>query len=300
VHGSQHEGLLVAEGNELCFVCHQEKHTQTELSVVHEPFVEGYCSDCHDPHNSENEAQLVAPTRALCRLCHDPGEEDLIAAHYDIPIRGTDCTGCHDPHASTDQGLLLGVAHEPFADGSCEMCHMLETDTPKLVRATGARLCGVCHQDYPRQGDSVVHKPVADGDCAGCHLPHASEFASLTIAGPEQTCLRCHDDLRQRAEASKDAHPTSFDDGGACGACHQPHSSREEHLLSAGPIRTCLGCHETARHGHPLGSDRLDPRTGEEITCVTCHDPHGTEFPMQLRGDQSRGLCLECHKADGH
>jgi predicted CXXCH cytochrome family protein len=49
------------------------------------------------------------------------------------------------------------------------------------------------------------------------------------------------------------------------------------------------------RHGHPLGADRLDPRTGEPITCVTCHDPHGTEFPMQLRGDQKRGLCLECH-----
>jgi len=47
-----------------------------------------------------------------------------------------------------------------------------------------------------------------------------------------------------------------------------------------------------------VGEDRLDPRNGQPITCVTCHDPHGTEFSYTLRGDQSRGLCVECHDGE--
>ena len=88
-------------------------------------------------------------------------------------------------------------------------------------------------------------------------------------------------------------------EGGSCSICHQAHSSQEDSLLNAGGIRTCLACHESQQHGHPIGTDRIDPRTKKAMTCVSCHDPHGTEFPFQLRGDQSRGLCLECHST-GH
>ena len=295
-HGSEHAGLLVAEGNELCFGCHEPKREETRLATVHEPFVEGECSDCHAAHNSEHADQLVGPANSLCGLCHSADDADVIESHYEIPIAGTRCTSCHDAHASKDAGLLLPVAHEPFAEGSCEMCHALESDTPRLVRATGARLCSMCHKDYPRAKDTLVHDPVAQGDCSACHVPHASEAAGLLADGVEAGCLGCHADIGERLHSSKSAHPFSFEDGGSCTVCHQPHSSTEEYLLRAGAIRTCLVCHETQRHGHPLGDDRIDPRTGKPISCVTCHDPHGTEFSYQLRGEKTRGLCVECHK----
>ena len=298
VHGSDHAGLLVAPGNDLCFRCHEDKHAQTRMRSVHEPFVDGECSDCHEPHNSEHEDQLLGPATAMCAMCHPPNDALLVASHTGIPIAGTDCLSCHDAHASNEAGLLLPVAHEPFAEGDCEMCHMLDSDTPRLVRATGGRLCRVCHQDVPRSGDTFVHRPVADGNCGGCHSPHASLEPGLLLGSMDQTCTSCHAEIAERAASSKSVHPVDPTEG-ACAACHQPHSSREEFLLSSGPIRTCLGCHEDMRHGHPLGADRLDPRTGKGITCVTCHDPHGTEFAYQLRGEQSRGLCLECHTGDG-
>jgi predicted CXXCH cytochrome family protein len=152
----------------------------------------------------------------------------------------------------------------------------------------------MCHDDHPRPDDTVIHAPVAGGDCGACHTPHASSHDGLLLADARTQCLSCHQDLVAREESARTVHDTDLE-GEGCLACHQPHSSTETHLLSAGSIRTCLNCHEMQRHGHPLGADRLDPRTGEPITCVTCHDPHGTEFPMQLRGDQKRGLCLECH-----
>jgi predicted CXXCH cytochrome family protein len=177
------------------------------------------------------------------------------------------------------------------------MCHMTDSDTPRLVRATGGRLCAMCHQDYPRKGDTVVHKPVGQGECASCHVPHTGDVKALLASSPRELCSSCHQDLIARGAAAKSAHPI-VDEKGACLGCHSPHSSTQEHLLNSGPIRTCLSCHETAKHGHPLGEDRLDPRTGKGITCVTCHDPHGTAFSYQLRGDQSRGLCIECHDTD--
>jgi len=298
VHGSEHASLLVAEGNELCMSCHEDKHRATQMATVHEPFADGECTDCHGAHNAAHDNLLVGPANSLCALCHDASEAELLEAHYDIPIEGTRCNSCHDAHASESDGLLLPVAHEPFADGSCEMCHLVDTPTPRLLRATGGRLCQVCHRDYPRSNDSVVHAPVAEGNCSACHDPHASANGRLLSAPRKELCLDCHVEIDQRAQASKSAHPFHFDDGGDCNACHQPHSSREDDLLLAGGVRTCLVCHETQRHGHPLGDDRLDPRTGKAITCVTCHDPHGTDFSYQLRGDQSRGLCIQCHDSD--
>jgi predicted CXXCH cytochrome family protein len=295
VHGSEHAGLLVAEGNQLCLDCHEYQASQTTLPTVHEPFVEGECSDCHDPHGSAHADQLVAPANALCALCHPTDAPELVEAHYEIPVEGTNCAGCHDPHGSIEPGLFLPIAHEPFAEGSCDMCHQVESDSPRLVRATGGRLCQPCHSDYPDQSLAFVHAPVEEGNCSACHVVHASRHPGLTPAGLEETCQTCHVELEERAATARSVHPTRFEDGSSCDACHRPHASDEEDLLSRGGIRTCLACHETERHGHPLGDDRLDPRTGQPITCVTCHDPHGTDFAYQLIGERTRGLCLECH-----
>jgi predicted CXXCH cytochrome family protein len=294
VHGSANDSLLTKEGNELCASCHEAKTEQAKLPTVHEPFGTGECLDCHKAHNSPFPSQLAAPATKLCQVCHPADAAELLAAHTDIPVAGTNCLGCHEPHATASKGLLRAVAHAPFAEGSCEMCHMTESDTPKVVRATGGRLCQLCHKDVPRTDEKLVHKPVAEGQCASCHVPHAGDRKGLLANATEPLCTSCHTEIAKRATESKSAHPVK-DEKGSCLGCHSPHSSNEPHLLTAGEIRTCIQCHETAKHGHPLGDDRLDPRTGKPITCVTCHDPHGTAYAYQLRGDQSRGLCIECH-----
>lgn len=297
VHGSENENLLVREGNELCQDCHQEKQQQAKLPTVHDPFVNGECLDCHKAHNSPFPSQLAAPAPNLCQLCHPGDDAALVEAHDGIPVQGVNCVGCHEPHASATKGLLRRVVHQPFGDGSCDMCHLVESETPRLVRAVGGRLCAACHKDYPRKTDTVFHKPVESGECNACHVPHTSDVKGLLASPPQVLCTTCHAQLTERARTAKSAHPIPVEQG-ACLACHSPHSSTEPHLLVSGEIRTCLSCHETAKHGHPLGDDRLDPRTNQPITCVTCHDPHGTAFSYQLRGDQSRGLCIECHSSD--
>ena len=297
VHGSEHASLLVAEGSELCFGCHEDKRELAASVSAHEPFKKGECSACHDPHASATPAQLKAPGSALCQSCHDASTPAMIGAHHGFSMATAECTQCHDPHSGQGRGLMLAVRHEPFATGDCAQCHLENPGGAALLVATGGQLCWKCHQDYPRAKDTVIHEPVALGSCEACHSPHASSHAGLLRFGPDKLCADCHADMDTRRAKARSAHPLRSKDV-SCLSCHQPHSSREEHLLSSGGIRTCMPCHPTERHGHPLGEDHLDPRTGSRITCVTCHDPHGTDFPYQLRGDQSRGLCLECHSND--
>ncbi|MEW6746470.1 MAG: cytochrome c3 family protein [Planctomycetota bacterium] len=297
-HGSDHEGLLRAAGNELCFGCHADKKSALESPTRHAPFVDGDCSDCHRPHNSPHAGLLTSEAGSLCAECHDAADEAFSEAHHQIPVAGSACIECHEPHASAGPKLFRKVAHQPFADGECGECHLLDSGTPRLVKATGGALCLNCHDGYPRSDDTVAHAPVKEGNCSACHNPHASDRASLLVSDSRSICIRCHTEVEKRFASSRTSHPRSVQ-GGSCMICHAAHSSKEPALLKAGAIRTCLPCHEMQRHGHPLGADRIDPRTGQGITCVTCHDPHGTDFPYQLRGDQSRGLCLECHPPEG-
>jgi predicted CXXCH cytochrome family protein len=296
-HGSDEESLLVASGNELCFPCHQEHRAQRELPSVHEPFAEDDCTNCHDPHQSDFEFQLRAAPNRLCSLCHQDSDPELTAGHQKIPVQGTVCTSCHTPHASTHDHLLRAVAHEPFARGECAKCHLVDSATPVAQKSLGARLCQDCHEGYPRPNDPVVHWPVEEGRCSACHSPHASDHPKLLSAETEELCSSCHQSIAEVFATAPYTHPLDPEQG-ACTMCHQAHSSKQPGLLHTDAIRTCLPCHPTQQHGHPIGADHIDPRTGETMTCISCHQPHGSEFSGFLRGDQSRGLCLECHLGD--
>jgi predicted CXXCH cytochrome family protein len=75
-----------------------------------------------------------------------------------------------------------------------------------------------------------------------------------------------------------------------------------------GPRSSCQGCHigqavlanwgvNTNYTEKSLGQTIA---TGEGVTCVVCHDPHGSEFPSQLRyamdvRDPETNLCAKCH-----
>jgi predicted CXXCH cytochrome family protein len=37
--------------------------------------------------------------------------------------------------------------------------------------------------------------------------------------------------------------------------------------------------------------------TGQEISCVSCHNPHGSQNPALLKvGGGPMGICLDCHQ----
>lgn len=72
-------------------------------------------------------------------------------------------------------------------------------------------------------------------------------------------------------------------------------------------IEACYKCHssETLGISHPVGLEVKGALTvhkelpllhGRIITCVTCHNPHGSSLPYFAHKDLERDTCITCHK----
>jgi predicted CXXCH cytochrome family protein len=129
-----------------------------------------------------------------------------------------------------------------------------------------------------------IHPPVAAGERTACHTPHASEVKELIRGKERGICLSCHTNVEQRFKTAKAYHPEQAAEG-RCTACHNPHSSDQPTLLAGDALKLCGTCHATrASVCHPMGSGIIDPRNNQPVTCLSCHDPHGTLFDKFLCG----------------
>ena len=190
--------------------------------------------------------------------------------------------------------LSLPYVHAPFVQGTCDRCHV-SSDAPGL-KAAQVELCYRCHSALKRNvtGRPYAHGPVKDGHCASCHAPHASKNKHLLKATGKKLCAGCHPDAMKKLSATY-AHSPSAQ--GQCVTCHDAHSSEEKSLLVSGSIAVCESCHETqGKFTHPVGEDATDPRTQQAMTCVSCHEAHGSEYEFVLLKDRQRDLCTDCHR----
>jgi predicted CXXCH cytochrome family protein len=106
-----------------------------------------------------------------------------------------------------------------------------------------------------------VHKPYEKKECYECHeLDLKKEITS----GISPLCYKCHQEYKS---LSGFVHgPVSV---GACQACHNPHSSKNEHLLTLPGNETCKFCHDMANSTQKV----VHFKAGEAL-CISCHDAH--------------------------
>ncbi|MFH7325807.1 cytochrome c3 family protein [Desulfurivibrio sp. C05AmB] len=109
---------------------------------------------------------------------------------------------------------------------------------------------------------------------------------------PEESCLRCHQDLA----VAPHLHPAAADGFGCATACHQPLEAGTHAFTplpaDLGPV--CADCHQDPaltkkQQAHPAAA------AGR---CGDCHEPHQSAFPRLLR-QAPEHLCLACHTAAG-
>jgi len=72
-------------------------------------------------------------------------------------------------------------------------------------------------------------------------------------------------------------------------------------------ITVCISCHKQGA-SHPVGVRARKPGIitpydlptieGGILTCVTCHDPHGSDRQYLARVDFKRNICIKCHVSD--
>ncbi len=170
----------------------------------------------------------------------------------------------------------------------CDPCHQGD-------RPVATQVCLSCHpavaKDY-----TLTHNHLTDHQdgnaCVVCHSPHAGNDKNLLAGTPSQVCLSCHQDSYLRHQGKASRHPKM----GNCLTCHAGHGGDAPAMLKGDGNSVCTGCHKNqGTFTHPVGGKVLDPRNGQPLTCVTCHDPKGTDFPYQLKRDGEKDLCEPCH-----
>ena len=179
----------------------------------------------------------------------------------------------------------------------------------------GLEVCQGCHRVETEHWSDTVHaaaflknprSALERRTCEACHGPGARHVANPNDPGaivaftrdanrrPEQQnaiCLNCH------ADGSRLHWPGSAHDGEAlaCSDCHNPMSR----ISSTGLLRerdantTCFTCHPTQRTDFRKRSHM--PLFEGKVSCVDCHQPHGSSTDPLLRADSTFDLCTSCH-----
>lgn len=202
------------------------------------------------------------------------------------------CGNCHSTFLAgwTSTGhadAWEGLQSSGHASASCEPCHTISEN------------------GNPVEGDAgyiaVKDDRYLDVQCESCHGP-GWDHANNPDAENAPLCS---------IEASVDATT-------GCGECHNgPHHpfveqwAQSRHAVvneHAAGREDCAPCHEgrTALVQKFYETSNYLEKNGDElmpITCAVCHDPHGTQYPANLRGDIEVSsldhLCVRCHARSG-
>jgi len=282
-HASSQTALLKDRLSTTCLSCHTS--LPKEFKYTHAPYAKGKCDSCHQPHQSSYAYLLKKDPDALCQGCHQLAV--LRQKHTNFPAELGKCGSCHNPHGSDRPKLVRNILHEPYSEG-CQDCHKGKGIPVKIDT------CLECHPGISEKMASSHNHLVRYGDngCTACHSPHAGDDKRLLKGKERHVCGQCHESTFKRYDATKFKH--QFTD--ACNNCHAPHGSNHPAMFK-GPINTvCDACH--GLHGaftHPIGEKVFDPRTGQMMTCASCHASKGSDYPYHTRGSGKKEMCIKCH-----
>jgi predicted CXXCH cytochrome family protein len=294
-HASDQKFQLKQKMVALCTQCHTSIAQWMTRASIHAPVKAENCVVCHTPHGSDNGRLLTKAMPDICFSCHKQ-DAPFTTAHKGYDLSKANCVTCHDPHSSTTPNLLMVNQHPPFRAGQCANCHAAGGKTAFALVSEPKVLCVRCHKQIQEFLAKPYHHNLTDErSCLNCHNPHAASGKSLLAAEQKDLCFRCHFKGDKYKGHSRDEWLTHG--GMDCTNCHTPHGGDNERFFKKPGVDLCLDCHKDAHKGsHPVGEKVIDPRTGGQLTCISCHKLHGSDFKPYLPLDPARDLCLQCHK----
>jgi len=180
-----------------------------------------------------------------------------------------------------------------IGEDRCVACHALEKE--HWAHTTHAKVFRLNPKnDLEKKGCEACHGP------GSRHLENATDKTALItftrkgdtpIEKQNGQCLSCHKG-GQRIGWNGSMHQTSQI---ACTDCHNPMSKASATgLLAKNSItETCYTCHQQQRSEFNKRSHM--PVSEGKMSCVDCHNPHGSPTRPLLKADNVNQLCYTCH-----
>lgn len=220
----------------------------------------------------------------------------------------------NDEKASADSpDLLAAVKPKPAANAAASDA------TSRPASYIGSEACVRCHREQvgtfnqTLHGDILLKHPRSDNEKHGCESCHGPGSAHAATKEPDQgrpgdiiafgkdsprpvternaICLTCHE-RADRTYWNGSAHETQ---GIACTNCHQlmEKVSVKFQLAKSTEVETCFQCHKDRRAQFERPSHH--PLREGDMTCSSCHNPHGSATDSLLREASVNETCYKCH-----
>lgn len=279
-----------------------------ELTIHYQPVRTLLKIDFEAEKNFLFHRQAVIPRE--CKQCHS----EQLPDDAGLDVKRLQKNGDYSPACFSCHRKLLGQntwLHGPSANVYCMSCHRKGIGNTRITMLTGQvdEVCFQCHVNKRKiKNRKHIHGPVGTGDCTICHDPHGDDYKfQLWADGQSDLCIGCHGDKKNSSKKSIGYYPHGIILGGGCIACHSPHATNYRFQLYKPINELCVSCHNALANmdkGHPVGSHPMkgkdDPRReGRELSCTSCHSPHGSNFRFLLIGDILGGhVCNKCHNND--
>ena len=327
----------VVSSEEICYSCH-DGYVNDSRSIAwkysgHKTFVkpsnqvsipstlplsnkdEIYCGTCHSPHGAgaaPDDSGITSFFRekntdsSLCAMCHTneadfkrSNSHPLQTASFDLPDtlfklgskQGTNrnnvtCQTCHKAHGARGNKITV------FDNKNSELC-MTCHNNQKILITTKHDL----RASFPDEKNIRQQRPVESGPCGVCHIPHNSANKRLWArqlppgkASRSRFCLSCHlkGKVAEKVTITGTSHPLDVSP-----------FEKIQALAASGKKLTL-----------PLFDTQGSPDNNGNMTCATCHDPHGSkadsgtarsagninsDTPMSFLRKRQQDMCAECH-----
>jgi len=339
LHESNQPGFLRTTPEKLCQTCHSNL-VENMVGNPHNPqsvgetwpttvTVDQECRSCHGQiHNWDENRKM-----SKCGICHQMHSWDnnmnlwtFTPAAAERISQENVCLTCHNDinWASAEQQPSLKAVMHPRHG-------IIQTPSNNFVEPSSNRLnCQSCHDPHGRP-----------------EIPHLLRISAGSR--PVELCYSCHQNDRSLELSMHNQHALGEEtDMETCGPCHVAHATAESspEMLWGIPLsdqgktnseKRCMGCHENDtlnkkmsffEHPEPLliqGAVQFWLKTTpvfrdfadeiDQITCRTCHLPHGRSTTIEqensfsgkieiahisankpmLRPNVARELCAKCH-----
>ena len=227
--------------------------------------------------------------------------------------------------------LFLGITHstwsaeqEPAKEPASAKEAVKETPAPTYV---GNEVCQACHPDQFQKFSQTqmgkiflfnARNETEKRACENCHGPGSNHVAAgggkgvgglitfgkdsaTPIKVQNEACLQCH---QKGIQTYWNASPHA-NRGMGCVDCHRvmERTSDKYQLTKVGEktpffnrrpeIEVCGQCH-LQRQAQLYRSSHMPLREGK-LVCTSCHNPHGTPNPSQLKQTSINENCYTCH-----